>query len=413
MPLRLGGALAHRDFRLFLSGQVVSLAGTWMQSVGQAWLVLELTRSALGLGLVVSLQFGPLLVLSFVGGALADRFPKRRLLMASQTALGCQALILATLAATGHARYWHVALLAVLHGLVNTVDMPTRQSFIVEMVGKADLPQAIALNSAMFNGARIVGPALAGLLVARYGVAPAFFVNGLSFLAVIAALAAIHADGRPRAPRATSVRQDIAEGVRFAAGNPGIALALGLLLAVSLFVLNHSVLVPLLAREVLRVDARGFGLLMASVGTGALAGGLTVAGLGRRPPSPRRVVAAAVVAAGATLGVAFIRGPATAAVALGIIGFAQIVFMASANAMVQLGTPDEMRGRMMSLYTTVFMGVTPLGALLMGALAQTFGVPAAYATGGMLGLLAVLGLALAARRRLAATAGRVVSTNGS
>jgi MFS family permease len=384
-----------------------------MQSVGQAWLVLDLTGSALGLGFVVSLQFGPLLVLSFVGGALADRFPKRRLLMASQSALACQALILATLAATGQVRYWHVALLAIVHGIVNTVDMPTRQSFIVEMVGKPDLPQAIALNSAMFNGARIVGPAVAGLLVSRYGVAPAFLVNALSFLAVIGALAALRTEGRPRAPRTTSVRQDIAEGVRFAAGSPRIALALGLLLAVSLFVLNHSVLVPLLAREVLHVDARGFGLLMASVGAGALAGALTVAGLGRRPPSLRRVVAAAVMASAGTLAVAAVRGFAPAAVALGVIGFAQIVFMASANALLQLGTPDDMRGRMMSLYATVFMGVTPIGAFLMGALAEAFGVPAAYAAGGTLGLGAVLGLTVAARRSLAATASRVVSTNDS
>jgi MFS family permease len=207
-------ALHHRDFRLFISGQLVSLIGTWMQSVAQSWLVLELTNSPFKLGLIGTLQFGPMLGFSFLAGAIADRLPKRRLIMATQTALMLQAFTLALLARTGHVQFWHVAALAVCYGLANTLDMPTRQSFIVEMVSKADLPNAIALNSAMFNGARMVGPAVAGLLVDRYGVGPAFGLNGLSFVAVILALAAMRAEGLPGPTQGTTVRAEIAAGLR-------------------------------------------------------------------------------------------------------------------------------------------------------------------------------------------------------
>jgi MFS family permease len=181
-------ALGHRDYRLFFAGQIVSLIGTWMQSVGQAWLVLELTNSPFKLGLLGTLQFGPMLLFAFLSGAIADRVRKRRLILATQSALMLQAFALSALAWTGHVQYWHVAVLATLYGLVTTLDMPARQSFMTDLVGRNDLPGAIALNSAVFNGARVVGPAVAGLLVARYGVALAFLLNGLSFLAVLGAL---------------------------------------------------------------------------------------------------------------------------------------------------------------------------------------------------------------------------------
>jgi len=188
-------ALAHRDFRLFWSGQLVSLIGTWMQSVGQAWLVLELTNSPLRLGLLGTLQFGPILLFAFMAGAISDRIPKRRLLVGTQTALMLQAFALSALVWSGRVQYWHVAVLASLYGFANTLDMPARQSYIADLVGKEDLTSAIALNSAVFNGARVVGPAVAGLLVARYGPAAAFFFNEVSFLAVIVALLAVGTQG--------------------------------------------------------------------------------------------------------------------------------------------------------------------------------------------------------------------------
>jgi len=399
-------ALHHRDFRLFISGQLVSLIGTWMQSVAQSWLVLELTNSPFKLGLIGTLQFGPMLGFSFLAGAIADRLPKRRLIIVTQTALMFQAFTLALLTRTGHVQFWHVAVLAVCYGLANTLDMPTRQSFIVEMVGRDDLASAIALNSAMFNGARMIGPAVAGLLVDRFGVAPAFGLNGLSFVAVILALAAMRTEGLPREREGTTVRQDIAAGVRYAVGTPLVALILSLLLVVSLFVINHNVLVPLLARNVLHEGAHGFGLLMAALGIGAVVGALALAMLGRsRPPLPLLIIAAAMASA-LTLGLAVIRHFPSAVVLLALTGLSQIVFMASCNTTLQMVVPDRLRGRIMGLYAFVFVGVTPIGSFLVGAVAEGFGTPMAYAAGGGLGLLSVLALTLLWWRGWGRTASR-------
>ena len=288
MPWTGMRALGHRDYRLFFAGQIVSLIGTWMQSVGQAWLVLELTNSPFKLGLLGTLQFGPMLLFAFLSGAIADRVRKRRLILATQSALMLQAFALSALAWTGHVQYWHVAVLATLYGLVTTLDMPARQSFMTDLVGRNDLPGAIALNSAVFNGARVVGPAVAGLLVARYGVALAFLLNGLSFLAVIGALRAMRTEGEPRPRTGATMLEDIAEGARYAAATPLIALILVLCCAVSLFVLNYNTLVPLIARDVLGEGAHGFGLLMAALGAGADAGG--------PGPGPARLRAAARIA---------------------------------------------------------------------------------------------------------------------
>ncbi len=408
MPTPAGfRALRHRDFRLFWTGQLVSLIGTWMQRVGEAWLVLELTNSPFLLGLIGALQFGPMLCFSFVAGVAADRLPKRRLILGTQTALMLQAFCLTVLVWSGHVRYWHVAVLALLYGLANTLDMPTRQAFIVEMVGETDLLNAIALNSAVFNGARIVGPAVAGLLVARYGEAIAFFLNGLSFLAVILALLAVKTRGLPQPREGTTVMQEIKAGIRYAAGTPRVALILSLLLFVSLLVINHNTLVPLLARDVLHAGAHGFGLLMAALGGGAVTGAVALALWPRKLPFGVAVAAALVLAA-AILSLAAVRMFWPAMVLLGVAGLAQIVFTTSCNTTLQLTVPNAMRGRMMSLYAFVFVGVTPFGSLLVGTIAEFWGVPAAFAVGGGLGLLTVLGLAVRARRNAGGrTAGAV------
>lgn len=391
-------ALNHRDFRLFFFGQAVSLIGTWMQTVGQSWLVLELTDSPFRLGLIGTLQFGPMLCFSFLAGAIADRLPKRRLILATQVALMLQAFTLSLLAWAGHVQYWHVALLAALYGIANTLDMPARQAFMVEMVDRPDLSNAIALNSAGFNSARMVGPAVAGLLVERYGVAPAFALNGGSFLAVILALSAIRAEGHPRREPGSSVRQDVLAGLRYALGTPRVALILALVLAVSLLAINHNVMVPLLARQVLHGGAHEFGLLMTALGTGALLGAAGLALFGRgRPPLSLLVWAAAAVCA-ATLLLAATRQFGVAAGMLVLIGLAQIIFTAGCNTTLQLTVPDSLRGRIMSLYAFVFVGVTPIGSFLMGTLAELFGASATYAVGGGLGLLSVAGLAAYASR---------------
>ena len=391
-------ALGHRDFRLFWCGQLVSLIGTWMQSVGQAWLVLELTNSPFRLGLIGALQFGPILLFSFLSGAISDRVRKRRLLLGTQTALMLQAFTLAVLVWSGRVQFWHVAVLAALYGLATTLDMPSRQAYIAHLVPRGDLMNAIALNSAVFNGARVVGPAVAGLLVARYGTAAAFVVNGTSFIAVIAALAAIRTEGTPSPRRGIGLRAEIAEGVRYAAGTPRVALVMALLTVVGLFLVNMNVLVPLIAREVLHEGAHGFGLLMASLGLGAVTGALAVAVLsvGRSPLG--MVVAPALAAAGLLLLLSTARHFGTTAAVLVALGFAQIVFMTTCNTTVQIAVPDELRGRVMGLYALVFAGMTPIGALIMGTVAEHWGVSRACAVGGGAGLVLILAITGAWRR---------------
>ncbi len=387
-------ALNHADFRVFWTGQLVSLVGTWMQSVAQSWLVLQLTGSPLKLGLIGTLQFAPVLLFSVVSGAIADRLSKRRLILGTQAALAAQALTLAALVWTGHVRYWHVGVLALLMGLANTLDMPARQAFIVEMVGKGDLVNAVALNSAAFNAARIVGPAAAGLLIARLGIAPAFFLNGLSFLVVIAALTRVRAEGLPRARGDSTIAEEIAEGLRYALRTPRIALVLGLLLVVSLCVFNFSVFVPLLARDVLHQGPDGFGFLMAALGVGALAGALGLAVFGRGAPGLGTIVATGALACAGTLAMAAVRQFWVAVPLLVVIGWSAIVFMASCNTTLQLTVPDELRGRVMSLHTLAFAGVFPVGSFLVGAIAEAFGVAAAFLAGGGTGLLAVVAIAV-------------------
>jgi MFS family permease len=383
-------ALNHRDFRLFWIGQSISSVGSWMQSVGLSWLVLELTNSPFRLGLVSALQFGPVLLLSAVAGVVVDRVPKRRLVLATQTALMLPAFALAGLAWTGWIRYWHVATLAAVIGLVNALDMPTRQSFLVEMVGREDLLNAIALNSTTFNAARVTGPALGGLLIARYGTSVAFLLNALSFLAVVLSLTAIRAGSEPRPRRGTTVREELMDGIRYATRTPLVALILGLVFAVSTFAMNHGVLVPLFAREVLHEGVHVFGLLMAALGAGAVVGAVAVAALSYGRPQIATVVVPGLGVAIGILTLAFVRHVALAAGVLFVVGIMQIIFQNGCNTIVQVTVPDELRGRVMGVYMMVFAGATPVGASLIGTVAEGVGVPAACLVGGGLALLGVL-----------------------
>ncbi|MGH6690477.1 MAG: MFS transporter [Gammaproteobacteria bacterium] len=403
MPLPAGfSALNQRDFRVFWLGQLVSLIGTWMQRVGQAWLVLELTNSAFKLGLISSLQFTPVLLFAIPGGAIADRLSKRRLLMLTQTVLMLQALALTILVWTGHVRYWHVAVLATVYGLAQSLDMPTRQSFITDLVGKSHLMNAIALNSAMFNSARLIGPAVAGLLIARFGLAQAFLLNTLSFMAVIGALATLRTEGVSHQPGRATFTERIRGGIEYAMTTPLIRFILMLLLTVSLFVLNFNVIVPLVTKQMLHGSADDFGWLMASLGGGAIAGGLTLALVVRgRPPIALPVGAGLLVSAG-TFALGFAPSFALASATLVVMGVAQITFQATCNTLLQLTAPDHLRGRVMSLYAVVFAGVTPFGALAIGWVAEALGTPAACMLGGAGGLVSVAILTVLWRTRRAA-----------
>lgn len=391
-PVRLG-ALRHRDFRLFWIGQLISQIGTWMQSVAQAWLVLELTHSPLHLGIVSALQFTPVLLLSPVGGVLSDRFAKRKVLLISQTAMQLQAFVLAALVWSGRVQYWHVAVLAALYGLSRAIDIPARQSYITDLVGRSDLPNAVALNSVVMNGARIVGPAVAGLLIAAFGVALAFLLNGVSFVAVLVALVAIRTEGRPDIGR-LGIREGVLSALNYAAGTPPVAFTLGLMVVVSLLVLNFNVIVPLVARNVLNQDAHGFGLLMSSLGAGAVAGAFGVALFRRgQPPLGFLVVSGALLCAGLAA-LAAVSHFAVAALVLALLGCCQILFTTGCNTTLQLTAPNELRGRVMGLYTVTFAGMTPFGSLLIGWVAEHQGIRMACAAGGAIGLLGVAVLVL-------------------
>jgi predicted MFS family arabinose efflux permease len=387
-------ALNHPNFRRFFLSQFAAQVGSWMQNVAQAWLVLQLTDSPFRLGLLATLQFSPVLLFSIVSGAVADRLPKRRLLIATQTTLACQGLLLALLVATGHVEYWHVALLGLALGFANVVDQPARQSFLIEMVGRNDVSSAVALNSAGFNLARIIGPAIAGVVIGRLGVAPTFLVNGLGFTGVIVTLLRMKTPDPPPGPARASIVEEIAEGMRYAAGTPRLRLAIGLVFVVSLCVFNFSVYVPLLAKNVLGLGAEGFGFLMASLGVGAVGGALTVGARAARFPSVRSMLVAATLALGMLAGLGFTRRIELAVPLLFFTGYWGIMLMASCNTSIQLQVPDALRGRVMSIYTWVSGGVFPIGAFIVGSISEGWGVSTAFVFNGTLGLAAVGALAL-------------------
>ena len=395
MPLPHGlRALHHADFRRFYAAQLVAQIGGWMQTVAQSWLVLQLTNSPFKLGLIATLQFSPVLLFSIVTGAVADRLPKRRLLVVTQTTLACQALLLGALVATGRAEYWHVAVLGLVLGFANVFDQPARQSFVMELVGKQDVASAVALNSAAFNAARIVGPAMAGVVIARVGVGPAFFVNSAGFVGVILTLLRLKARGLPASEVRAPMLEDIGEGLRYARRTPRLLLAMGLVLIVSLCVFNFTVYVPLLARTVLGLGAEGFGFLMASLGLGAVAGALTVGMRGSREPGLAQMFVSAMIAFASLLGLAATRHVWMAVPLLFVTGYFGIMLMASCNTSMQLRAPDALRGRVMSLYTWVSGGIFPIGAFIVGAISQRWGVSAAFLWNGILGLAVLTAIML-------------------
>jgi predicted MFS family arabinose efflux permease len=377
-------ALRHRDFRVFFAGQAVALVGSWMQQVAQAWLVLSLTNSPLRLGLVGSLNFLPVLLFAIVGGAVADRLPKRRLLVITQSLLGCQTLALATLIVTGRVRYWHVCVLAIVWGIANTVDLPVRQAFVVELAGRADVTSAVALNSAAFNVARIAGPAVGGVLIARAGVAPAYFINAGAFVVVIVTLFLIRARGAPAPRQGTTIGAEIREGVRYALATPRIMSLLAVLFVVSITVFNFSIYVPLFARQVLGRGPEGFGLLMASVGMGAVGGALTLGAL--RAPSLSLLFVTGFLSCAGLLVMSLVDRFGVAAVALFALGWISVMVVAGCQAALQLAAPDRLRGRIMSLHTFIYGGVFPFGAFAVGSISEHWGVAWAYRVAGLFGL---------------------------
>ena len=383
-------ALQHRNFRLFFAGQLISLIGTWMQSTAQLWLVYRLTRSAALLGVFAFSNQIPILLLSSFGGYIADRFDRRKGVLWTQTISAILAFALAALTLPGIERVWEIILIAFLAGIVNAFDVPIRQAFLVQMTSKEDLPNAIALNSSIFNGARVVGPALAGLAIAWVGEGWCFFLNGISFLAVIVALLMMRLERRAPRPAEGSPLQNLLQGFRYAMNDQPMRSALLLLSLVSMAGLQYSVLMPIFAHDVLGRGARGLGLLMSFAGVGAVLGALNFAA---RTNYKNLVQWIGAGSATCSLGLILFSQSRLFALSAGlllIIGFAVTSQMAATNTIVQLRVPDHLRGRVMAVYATMFMGVQPLGALLVGGVARRIGAPHALAIFGSVCLLGSL-----------------------
>ncbi|HLW69538.1 MAG TPA: MFS transporter [Candidatus Binataceae bacterium] len=391
-------AMRHRNFRLFFGGQLISLIGTWMQTVAQSWLVLKLSNSAMMLGLVSFASFVPILLVALFAGVIIDHVDRRRLIIVTQVLLMLSALALAILTWTGAVRVEHVIILAAFNGFVSAFDMPARQAFVVEMVGKEDLPNAIALNSMIFNGARAIGPAVAGLLIAITGTAMCFFLNGISYLAAIWSLFAMHlAIGKSAPSFGGKMLKSLKEGLVYVWEHQPTRILLAVVAINSGFGITYSVLIPVFARDILKVGAHGYGFLMAAQGIGAVLGAVYLASRPERGPALRHTLTAGLFCTAiATIAFGLSRNMALSLLAQLIVGAGIINYMAGTNTMLQLFVSDRLRGRVMSIYTLSFIGLAPLGALEVGFVGEHVSPEVAVIVCGVIslgcGLLLLTGL---------------------
>ena len=366
-------ALKYRNFRYFWFGQCISLIGTWMQITALQWLVYTTTKSALLLGFLGVAQFGPVMVFSLFAGVIVDRYPKKKILIFTQSALMLQALVLALLVFLGHIVYWEILVLAVFSGFVSTLDMPARQSFIPDLVEKKHLGSAIGLNMAVFNSARIIGPALSALLMARFGPGLLFFLNGLSFIPVIIYIYKINVVDTVNKNVEKKIFSEILEGLKLIRHSPTMLNTIFAVLAVGTFIINFNVIIPIYAVEVINQGVNGYGLLMSALGVGSLIGSLVMASKGKEESKIQRLFASAIIVSLLLVVLYFVHSLVLAAVLLVIIGFLTLVFMSTANLTLQLHSSDAFRGRVMSVYSFALLGTTPIGNLFAGSISQKYG----------------------------------------
>jgi MFS family permease len=383
---RTFSSLTIRNYRLWVVGQGISLSGTWMQTVAQGLLVLQLTGSGTALGLVTALQTIPVLLFGPWGGVVADRFPKRRILYVTQAVSAILGLLLGTLVATGAVRIEMVYLLALCLGAVSAVDNPTRQAFVLEMVGKEEIVNAISLNSTEINLARVVGPAIAGILIASVGLAACFLINGFSFLAVLAVLMAMRAEELRPTPLASRMPGQLRQGLQYVRASPVIRTILVMMAVIGTFTYEFSVSLPLFAEVTFRQGPATYAAMTAAMGVGAVVGGLYTASRGTG--SPERLISAALLFGGTVLMTAVAPSLPLALLALVAVGFCSIGFTSLGNATLQLATSAEMRGRVMALWTVAFLGSTPIGGPLIGAIGEHVGPRWALALGGVAAMVA-------------------------
>jgi MFS family permease len=383
-------ALRHRNFRLFFYGQLISLIGTWITTTAQGWLVYQLTGSKALLGVVAAAASAPMLFFSTWGGWAADRYAKRAVLVTTQVSSMILSFIMAALVWSGHVRPWQIIALSMIGGVTMAFDMPARQSFVIEMTSREDLMNAISLNSSIFNAARIIGPSVAGILMAKVGIAMCFFLDGISFIAVIASLLMMRLPKHRAARSETGAIGQALEGFRYIWNHPRPLTILALFAVVGIFGWSYSVLMPAFAHDVLHLDEQGYGMLMAASGVGALVAALTVASAGQSFP-PRMMALGGVWIFSASLALfAFNRNLYSALALLAISGFGIVLYFSTSNTVLQTIVPDEMRGRVMGIWTLVFGGMMPLGSLQAGLMADVVGTSATIAIGALICALAAL-----------------------
>lgn len=382
-------AFESRDYRLWFAGQSISLVGTWLQNTGQSWLVLKLTNSPFKLGLLISIQFLPSLILSVFIGPIIDRFPKRSILLFTQMMYALAAAALAVLAFGGHAQYWQVLAIAAVTGVISAVDWPTRQSFVSEQVNdRSAVVNAVALNSTMFNIARVVGPGMGGVLIAAVGIPWTFALNSVSFIAVIISLLLMKAGRKPTKSSKGSYAQEVREGSRYIAGNHVVMSLLAIAGVISLFLLNFNIFIPSFAKLTLGLQADGYGGLMSAMGAGALSAGVLMSlGGARLEPTPAYVYGSGFILAVAMVLVGIQRNLYVTALLLVFCGFGMAALSTMCNTALQMQSPDSMRGRVMAAYNLVFVGSTPIGALYAGKISDALGANMGFLVSGIIGVV--------------------------
>jgi len=389
-------ALANPNYRLYVSGQAVSLVGTWMQSIAQSWLILQLTGSATALGVVIALQTLPTLVLGPYAGVVADRIDKRRLMIGLQSGMGVLALLLGVLTITGTVALWHVYVLAFLLGMNNCFENPARQSFVLEMVGPTDLRNAVSLNSVLVNVARAVGPAIAGIVIALGGIGLCFLLNAVSFVAVVASLARLDVSKLSRSIPTPRAPGQLREGFAYVRRTPELAVPLLMMALVGCLAYEFQVVLPVFAQQTFAGDASTYGFLTAAMGVGAVVGGLYVAARGRT--GLNALVVAATLFGLAMVGTAVAPNLAVALVGMALVGAFSVAFLSTGNSTLQLAADPQMRGRVMALWAVAFLGSTPIGGPIAGVVVQYFGSRAGLLLGAVACLVAAGLGAVVARR---------------
>ena len=392
-------ALRHRNFRLFFAGQLISLIGTWMQNTAQGWLVYELTGSKILLGVVAAVGSTPMMLFSVWGGSVADRHSKRQIVLCTQTCMMVFAFLFAGLVWSGRIHIWHIMVLAALGGFALAFDLPARQAFMVEMTSREDLINAISLNSSIVNGARVIGPSVAGLLMAGVGIAACFFLNGLSFLAVIASLCLMRLPRFVAPKRPASAWAHAAEGFSYVWHQRRMRILLILFAVVGVFGWSYSVLMPAFARDVLHVGQGPYGVLLSANGIGALLGALTVATLGAQVNRRVLVLGGLWFFSAMLLLLAWVQNYYAALLFLALAGWGMLLFFSTTNTLLQTGASDEMRGRVMGIWTLVFGGTTPLGGLEAGMVSHYLGVRWAVTLGAAVCAIAAFVVWLVVRQR--------------